>query len=262
MPRYSITIEYDGSPFVGWQEQAEGLSVQSALQDAIFKFSGESVVVKGAGRTDAGVHALGQVAHFELAKEWDPFRVQAAVNFHVRPSPISILACAVSAQDFDARFSATRRHYRYRILTRRAPPALDLNRVWWLVQDLDAEAMHAAAQGILGRHDFTTFRAAQCQANSAIRTLDRLDVMRHGEEIWIETSARSFLHNQVRSMAGSLKLVGEGKMSVPGLREALDARDRSRCGMVAPAAGLYLTSVDYGPCESAIAIPPPDEDDD
>jgi tRNA pseudouridine38-40 synthase len=262
MPRYRITIEYDGTPFVGWQEQAEGLSVQSVLQDAIFKFCGERVVVKGAGRTDSGVHALGQVAHFDLTKDWDPFRVQAALNYHVKPAPISILAAEVAHSEFDARFSATRRHYRYRILTRRAPPALDANRVWWLVHELDSEAMHEAAQGILGRHDFTTFRSAHCQASSALRTLDQLDVTRHGEEIWIETSARSFLHNQVRSMAGTLKLVGEGKMSVKGFRSALDSKDRAKCGMVAPPQALYLMRVDYGSQTAGLDTTAPEDDDD
>lgn len=247
MPRYRITIEYDGTPFAGWQQQPVSPTVQAALQDAIRRFSGESVVVKGAGRTDAGVHALGQVAHFDLAKEWEAYRVREAVNFHLKPQPVAVLSCDRTADDFDARYSATARHYRYRILTRRAPPVLDRDRVWWLTADLDADAMHEAAQVLVGRHDFTTFRAAQCQAASPLRTLDRLSVAREGEEITIEASARSFLHNQVRSMVGSLKLVGEGKWSAAELRSALEARDRTRCGPVAQAAGLYLLRVDYGP---------------
>jgi tRNA pseudouridine38-40 synthase len=260
MPRYRITIEYDGTPFAGWQIQPVSPSVQGALTEAIHRFSGETVVVKGAGRTDAGVHALGQVAHFDLAKDWDPLRVREAVNFHLKPAPVVVLECAAAESDFDARFSATARHYLYRILARRAPPALDRNRVWWLTAHLDAEAMRAAARVLVGRHDFTTFRAAQCQAKSPLRTLDRLDVDVEGAEILIRASARSFLHNQVRSMVGSLKLVGEGKWSPDDLRRALDARDRAECGPVAPAAGLYLVRVDYGAAaerETEIA-----EDDD
>ena len=245
MPRYMITIEYDGTPFVGWQMQAVGVSVQGALQDAIEAFSGEVVGIRGAGRTDAGVHALGQVAHFDLNRDWDPFRVQEAVNFHLRPRPISIIACRKTPDDFDARFSATGRHYRYRVLCRRAPPVLDKDRVWWVKVALNAEAMHEAAQVLVGRHDFTTFRAAGCQAKSPVKTLDRLDVSRVGEEIHIEACARSFLHNQVRSLVGSLRLVGDGRWALDDLRAALEARDRSRCGAVAPAGGLYLVAVDY-----------------
>lgn len=247
MARYRIVIEYDGTPFVGWQRQAQGQSVQGALEDSLRAFCGEEVSVRGAGRTDAGVHALGQVAHFDLEKSWDPFRVREALNFHLKPTPIAVLACEPAAPDFDARYSATARHYRYRILSRRAPPVLDRNRVWWLpAAALDANAMAEAAQVLLGRHDFTTFRAAQCQANSPVRTLDRLDVTARDEEVIIEASARSFLHNQVRSMVGSLKLVGEGKWRESDLRAALAAKDRSACGPVAPAAGLYLVAVDYG----------------
>lgn len=245
MPRYRITIEYDGTPFVGWQSQASGTSVQGALQEAVLRFSGESITVKGAGRTDAGVHALGQVAHFDLARAWEPSRVREAVNFHLRPAPIVVLDCETVGAGFDARFSATARAYLYRILTRRAPPALDRNRVWWLTHALDAGAMAEAARALVGRHDFTTFRAAQCQAKSPLRTLDRLDVCVAGDEIRIEAEARSFLHNQVRSMVGSLKLVGAGKWTPRDLANALAARDRARCGPVAPAAGLYLVRVAY-----------------
>jgi tRNA pseudouridine38-40 synthase len=245
MPRYRVTLEYDGTPFVGWQVQALGRSVQGCLGEAIRKFCSETVQISGAGRTDAGVHALGQVAHFDLAREWPPETVRAAVNFHLKPDPIVVLECAIAPPEFDARFSAVARHYRYRILARPAPPALDADRVWWVPQALCAEAMRAAAPALVGRHDFTTFRAAGCQAKSPLKTLDRLDVLANGHEIVIEASARSFLHNQVRSMVGSLKLVGEGKWSAADLAAALAAADRARCGAVAPARGLYLVRVDY-----------------
>ena len=245
MPRYRLTIEYDGTPFVGWQIQADGDSVQGAIAAAIAKFSGESVSVRGAGRTDAGVHALGQVAHFDLERTWDPFRIREAINFHLKPAPIVVIDCSAAAPDFDARFSATGRHYHYRILARRAPPALDRNRVWWLPVELDAKAMHAGAQRLVGRHDFTTFRASACQARSPVKTLDRLDVTVAAGEIRISASARSFLHHQVRSMVGSLRLVGEHKWSPDDLAAALAACDRAACGPVAPAGGLYLVAVDY-----------------
>ena len=245
MPRYAITIEYDGTDFVGWQVQAEGASVQGVLVAAIKAFSGETCVVRGAGRTDSGVHALAQVAHFDLAKDWDPFRVGEAINFHVRPHRACVLDCRRVDDTFDARFSAVRRHYLYRILTRRAQPVLDANRVWWLTQPLDVEAMQKAADILTGHHDFTTFRAAQCQANSPLRTVDSFKVAHHGEEIRLEVSARSFLHNQVRSMTGTLKLVGEGKWTPAGVKAALEACDRKACGTVAPACGLYLAKVDY-----------------
>lgn len=257
MPRYRITIEYDGTSFVGWQIQSAGQSIQGNLTQAIFAFSGEETSVRGAGRTDAGVHALRQVAHFDLARDWEPFKIREAVNFHLRPAPIAVIDCTVAPEDFDARFSATARHYLYRILSRRAPPALDRNRVWWLPFPLDATAMHAAAQGLLGKHDFTTFRAASCQARSPVKTLDRLDVSIVGEEIHIAASARSFLHSQVRSMVGSLKLVGDGRWSAQDLSRALAARDRAACGPVAPPTGLYLVRVDYGK-----AIAPEGDDDD
>ena len=246
MPRYRITIEYDGTPFVGWQMQAEGRSIQGRLTEAVLAFSGETVSVRGAGRTDAGVHARGQVAHFDLVRAWEPFKVREAMNYHLRPDPIVVLDAAPAEPDFDARFSATGRHYLYRILARKAPPGLDLNRVWWVPRPLDPGAMQEAARHLLGRHDFTTFRAAGCQAASPVKTLDRLDVTRVGEEIHIEASARSFLHHQVRSFAGSLKHVGEGKWSPSDMKAALDARDRARCGALAPARGLYLMAVDYG----------------
>jgi len=247
MPRYKLTIEYDGTPFVGWQRQAGALSVQEALEAAIEKFSGEAVRTQTAGRTDAGVHAKGQVVHFDLSRDWDPFRVSEALNHHLRPHPIVILACAAAGGDFEARFSATARHYLYRISNRRARPALEENRVWHVPAPLDETAMHEAARVLVGRHDFTTFRSAQCQAKSPVRTLERLDVFREGDTVLIAASARSFLHHQVRSLAGSLKLVGEGRWSSADLREALEARDRARCGAMAPASGLYLMGVDYPP---------------
>jgi len=254
MPRYRITIEYDGGPYVGWQIQAEGASVQGRISEAIARFSGEAVTVKGAGRTDAGVHALGQVAHFDLARAWDPVRIREAINGILRPDPIAVLDCAEVPADFDARFSAVRRRYLYRISTRRARPALELGRVWHIPRPLDVEAMHSAAQALVGRHDFTTFRAAGCQAKSPVKTLDRLDVSRRGEEVHIGAEARSFLHNQVRSMVGSLRLVGEGRWSVGDLGQALAACERSRCGPVAPPSGLYLVSVAY-PEPSAADVP-------
>ena len=245
MPRYRITIEYDGTPFVGWQSQACGGGVQDHLVRAIHKTTAETVSVRGAGRTDSGVHALGQVAHFDLEKDWDPFRLSEALNFHLRPAPAVILEAVKAADDFDARFSAVARHYLYRFLPRRAPPAIERDRVWWVPRDLDADAMHAAAQVLVGHHDFTTFRAAGCQAASPVKTLDKLDVARVGAEIHMTASARSFLHNQVRSIAGTMKLVGEGKWTARDVAAALEARDRRACGTVAPAAGLYLTRVDY-----------------
>ncbi len=243
--RYKITLEYDGGPFVGWQMQENGPSVQGALVEAIWAFSGERVDVRGAGRTDAGVHARGQVAHFDLAREMEPGRIRDAINFHLKPQPVAVLACEPVAPDFDARFSATRRDYEYLIVNRRAPLTLDAGRAWRAPAPLDAEAMHAAAQALTGTHDFTTFRSVHCQACSPVKTLDLLDAARDGERIVIRASARSFMHNQVRSLVGSLKLVGEGKWSADDLRAALEARDRSACGPVAPACGLYLVGVGY-----------------
>jgi tRNA pseudouridine38-40 synthase len=247
MPRYRVNLEYDGTPFVGWQVQTSGPSVQGRLAEAIRKFSGQEVAVRGAGRTDAGVHALGQVAHFDLTRDWPADKVREAVNFHLKPDPVTIVDCEVAGTDFDARFSATGRHYLYRILARRAPPALDKHRVWWVPRALDAPAMAAAAGHLIGRHDFTTFRAAGCQAKSPIKTLDVLDVRSDGNEIRIAASARSFLHHQVRSIVGSLKHVGEGKWTLGDLKAALEARNRAACGVIAPAAGLYLVCVDYAP---------------
>jgi tRNA pseudouridine38-40 synthase len=245
MARYRLTIEYDGTPFVGWQRQDNGPSVQGALEEAIFKLCGETVTVTGAGRTDAGVHALGQVAHFDLVKEFAPDKVRDALNHFVRPAPIAVIEAALAAPEFHARFSAKARHYLYRIICRRAPLALERGHAWHVVHELDAEAMHAAAQSLIGKHDFTTFRAAECQAQSPVKTLDRLTVRRALDEIDVEASARSFLHHQVRSIVGSLKLVGEGKWRVREVGEALKAADRSRCGPVAPPDGLHLVRVDY-----------------
>ena len=245
MPRYKLTLEYDGTPFVGWQVQNGQKSVQGRLAEAVTDFSGEAAIPRGAGRTDAGVHATGQVAHLDLEKDWNPAKVRDAINAQVRPDPISVLSCDYAADDFDARFSAKARHYLYRIVDRRAPLALERNRAWGVFKPLDAEAMHLAAQGLLGHHDFTTFRSAECQAASPEKTLDRLDVSRHGEIIRIDASARSFLHNQVRSMVGSLKCVGEGRWTAGRLKESLQACDRAACGPVAPACGLYLVRVDY-----------------
>jgi tRNA pseudouridine38-40 synthase len=245
MPRYRITIEYDGTPFVGWQIQADGRSVQGELVAAIHRFSGEHVSVRGAGRTDSGVHALGQVGHFDLTREWPADKVRDAINFHLKPQPIAVLDCHAVSEDFDARFSAVARHYRYRILSRRARPALDEDRVWWVPATLDVPAMQAASQVLVGHHDFTTFRAAHCQAKSPVKSLDRLDVTVRDSEIWVEASARSFLHHQIRSLTGALKAVGAGKWTVDDVAEALAARDRTRCAPVAPASGLYFVRVDY-----------------
>ena len=245
MPRYKLTIEYDGTPFVGWQAQDNGASVQGALIEAIAAFSGERVALQGAGRTDAGVHALGQVAHVDLAKDWDVNNVRDAINFHLRPRPIAVLAAEQVAADFDARFSATKRHYLYRIVNRRADLTLDDHRAWRVPRPLDAAAMHEAAQQLVGKHDFTTFRATECQAKSPVKTLDRLDVAQDGDDVRIGASARSFLHHQVRSMVGSLVHVGEGKWTSGDLAAALAARDRSACGQVAPPHGLYLVRVEY-----------------
>jgi tRNA pseudouridine38-40 synthase len=245
MPRYRLTLEYDGGPFVGWQRQAEGASVQGALETAIEKLSGERVTVTGAGRTDAGVHALGQVAHFDLEKTFEAGKVRDALNHYLRPDPVAVLEAVVADGEFHARFSAKSRHYQFRILSRRSPPALEGGRVWHVSPKLDAEAMHAAAQFLVGHHDFTTFRAAECQAQSPIKTLDRLDVSRRADEIHIEASARSFLHHQIRSFAGTLKLVGEGKWQPRDVKKALEAKDRSACGPVSPPDGLYLVRVDY-----------------
>jgi tRNA pseudouridine38-40 synthase len=245
MPRYKLTIEYDGRPFVGWQIQDNGPSVQGVLAAAIAAFCGEEARVQGAGRTDAGVHALGQVGHVDLAKDWDGDTVRDAVNAHLRPHPVAVLKAERVADTFDARFSAIRRHYRYRIIGRRADLTFERGLAWRIAKPLDGAAMHAAAQRLVGRHDFTTFRHAECQAKSPVKTLDRLDVERTADEIDVTASARSFLHTQVRSMVGALALVGEGKWTADDVSAALAKRDRTACAPVAPPDGLYLTRVDY-----------------
>ena len=245
MPRYKLTLEYDGSGFVGWQRQADGITVQQVLEEAIEAFAREQRLVEGAGRTDAGVHALGQVAHVDLRKDWEPDRVRDALNFHVKPHSVVVLAAEAVDDDFHARFSATQRGYLYRILNRRPPPAVRAGRVWWIPQSLDAAAMNAAARHLIGRHDFSTFRAANCQADSPVKTLDEIDVRSDGDEILITVRARSFLYRQVRNIAGTLQLVGEGKWTPDDVRDALAARDRGRGGPTAPPDGLYLTDVMY-----------------
>jgi tRNA pseudouridine38-40 synthase len=245
MARYKLTIEYDGTGFVGWQRQTNGPSIQQAIETALAAICGSEVTVRGAGRTDAGVHAFGQVAHADLAREWRPDTLRDALNAHLRPQRIAIVHVDRAADDFDARFSAVRRHYLYRIINRRPPLALEAGRAWLVKRKLDVHAMHEAAQILVGRHDFSTFRDAECQAACPVRTLDRLDVAKAGDIIEIRASARSFLHHQVRSMVGSLENVGAGKWNAADLREALEACDRSRCGTVAPAGGLYLAAVDY-----------------
>ncbi|HRE61153.1 MAG TPA: tRNA pseudouridine(38-40) synthase TruA [Micropepsaceae bacterium] len=245
MTRFLLTLEYDGSAFCGWQRQTNGLGVQQAVEEAVAGFCGEEVEVAGAGRTDAGVHARGQCAHVDIQKDTDTRTLVNALNAHLRPHPVAIINAEIVPDDFHARFSATRRHYMYRIENRRAPLTLDRGRAWAVGHPLDVDAMNAAASHLLGRHDFTTFRAAGCQANSPIRTLDHLHVMRMGTAISITTNARSFLYSQVRAMAGSLKLVGEGKWTPDDMRRALAACDRAACGPVAPPDGLYLMAVDY-----------------
>ena len=243
--RFRIIVEYDGRGFVGWQRQANGLGVQAVIEGAIEKFCGETVTVFGAGRTDAGVHALGQVAHFDLDRDQDVETVRDALNFHVKPHSIAILTAEAVDEAFHARFSATGRTYLYRIINRRAPLAIEKGHAWWVPVPLDTAAMHEAAQVLVGRHDFTTFRASLCQANSPVKTLDQLDVEWAGDEIRIHVRARSFLHHQVRNFTGTLRLVGEGKWSAEDVRAALAARDRARGGPTAPPDGLYLVSVGY-----------------
>jgi tRNA pseudouridine38-40 synthase len=245
MARYRLMIEYDGGPFQGWQAQAAGPSLQGAIEAAVLAFCGETVRLAAAGRTDSGVHATGQVAHLDLARDWTAAKVRDALNAHLRPAPVVILAVEVAADDFHARFSATGRRYLYRILNRPTPPALEAGKVWHVRKPLDVEAMHAAAQVLVGLHDFTTFRDAACQSASPVKTLDAATVERAGEEVRLRFAARSFLHRQVRSMTGALAEVGLGKLTSEGLAAVLAAADRSRCPTVAPAAGLYLTGVDY-----------------
>jgi len=243
--RFRLTLEYDGAGFVGWQRQDNGPSVQQALEDAVFAFCGERVTAVAAGRTDAGVHALGQVVHLDIARAVAVETVRDAVNYHLRPAPIAVLAVEAAAADFHARFSAVERAYLYRIVNRRAPLALDRGRAWGVAAPLDAAAMAEAARALVGRHDFTSFRAASCQAASPVKTLDALEVARAGAEVRIAARARSFLHHQVRNMVGTLKLVGEGKWSAADVAAALAARNRSAAGPTAPPGGLYLVEVRY-----------------
>ena len=246
MPRYRLLVEYDGRGYAGWQRQENGASIQAALEEAIFRLSGERCNVTGAGRTDAGVHARGQVAHFDLRRAYPSATVRDALNAHLRPQPIAVLEAAICAGDFHARFSATARNYEYRILCRRAPPALDIGRVWHVARALDCGAMQAGAGFLIGQHDFTSFRAAECQAQSPVKTLDVFDICAEGDEIRCVARARSFLHHQVRSMVGTLKLVGEGKIRPTDVSVILEAKDRSACGPVAPPEGLTLVAVEYG----------------
>jgi tRNA pseudouridine38-40 synthase len=245
MTRFALTVEYDGRPFMGWQRQAHGPSVQQAIESAVLKVTGEAVAVHAAGRTDAGVHATGMRAHVDIERTITSFRLMEALNAVVRPAPVAILACEIVPDDWHARFSCLSRHYEYRIVTRRAPLTFENGLAWRVPTPLDTEAMAQGAARLVGRHDFTTFRSAHCQADSPLRTLDRLDVAADGDRISVFASARSFLHHQVRSMVGCLGLVGQGKWSPNDLQEALDARDRSKLGLNAPPDGLYFLRADY-----------------
>ena len=245
MPRYKLIVEYDGSPYRGWQYQADVPSVQGAIEDAIHKLDGQRVTIQGAGRTDAGVHAQGQVAHCDLRGDFEGGKVRDALNFYLRPQPIAVLAAERVGEDFNARFSAKKRHYLYRIVNRRPDLALDLGRAFRVGRPLDIEAMREGAKRLLGNHDFTTFRSTECQSKSPVKTLDQLDIEADGWNVKVLVSARSFLHNQVRSMMGSIVHVGEGKWSADDITRILNARDRTLCGQVAPAEGLYLVKVDY-----------------
>jgi tRNA pseudouridine38-40 synthase len=246
MPKFKLTIEYDGRDFVGWQRQSNGVSIQETLENAVFAFSGERTEVAGAGRTDSGVHAIAMTAHIDLQSDrFNAHTVRKAINFHMRDVAVSVLGSEVAEPGFHARFSATRRRYLYRILNRSAPPALEIGRVWFIPRPLDADGMGIAARVLLGKHDFTSFRASHCQAASPEKTLDRLDVSRVGDEIHVHAEARSFLHHQVRNIVGTLALVGEGKWREQDVEKALAARDRAAAGPTAPAQGLYLVDVGY-----------------
>jgi tRNA pseudouridine38-40 synthase len=245
MTRFKLTIEYDGGGFVGWQRQDNGPSIQQSLEEAVSRITGKTALVQGAGRTDAGVHALGQVAHVDVEKAIEAEKLKDAINYHLKPAAIAVLSSEVASEDFHARFSATGRAYLYRIVNRRAPLTVDRGRAWLVNAVLDAGAMHDAAQVLLGNHDFSTFRASLCQAKSPVKTLDRLSIHRVGEEIQLVAEARSFLHHQVRNFVGTLRLVGEGKWSKDDLKTALEAKDRTKGGPTAPPDGLYLTRVTY-----------------
>ncbi|MBO6676697.1 MAG: tRNA pseudouridine(38-40) synthase TruA [Rhizobiales bacterium] len=245
MPRYKLTIEYDGGPYAGFQRQDGPPTVQGVLEAAVLAFAGEEVTLKAAGRTDTGVHATGQVVHVDLAKDWPTDTVRDAMNAHIRRELVGVLTVEQVDESFDARFSATKRHYCYTILNRRPQPVLERGQVWGVAKPLDESAMQAAADRLIGHHDFTTFRSVQCQANSPMRTLDRLDVTREGEHVFIDAAARSFLHNQVRSLVGALKQAGEGRLTPDEVQAMLEARDRHACAPVAPAHGLVFTKVEY-----------------
>lgn len=245
MRRFKLTVEYDGGPYVGWQRQANGPSIQQALEQAAHALSDERVTVTGSGRTDAGVHALGQVAHLDLEREIEPRRLREGLTHFLGDQPISVVDCAAAAPDFHARFHATRRSYRYRVLNRSARPALDRGRVWHVKTKLDDKAMHDAAQVLVGKHDFTSFRAVGCQAKSPVKSLTRLTVRRLDEELWIEAEAPSFLHHQIRNITGTLALVGQGKWTPDDMRAALEARSRAAAGPTAPPDGLYLVAVGF-----------------
>lgn len=253
MPRYKFTVEYDGRPFCGWQRQSNGPSVQAVIERAIKSFCGETVTIGGAGRTDAGVHATGQVAHADLSRDWPAETVLRAVNFHCQPDAVVLLDCERMHDGFDSRFSAIRRSYRYRIVNRPHPLTFERGLAWHVKSDLDAQAMHVAAQEFVGHHDFTTFRHSKCQAKSPEKTLESFSVYREGRIVIAECASRSFLHNQVRSMVGTLRMVGDGRWTPLDVRDALVARDRKACGPVAPADGLYLTRVDYRSVEDDLA---------
>lgn len=245
MTRFALTLEFDGTPFHGLQRQSNGPSVQQAVEDALTRITGEHATLHSAGRTDAGVHALGMRSHVDLEKNITAFRLMGALNAHLRPDPIAVTACEIVPDDWHARFSCTGRRYLYRIVNRRAPLALQRNRAWQVATPLDADAMHHAAQVLVGRHDFTTFRSIHCQAADPVKTLDRLDVERVGEDVHIHAAARSFLHHQVRSMVGCLKLVGTGTWDSARLAAALAARDRGALGLNAPPQGLYFVEAVY-----------------
>jgi tRNA pseudouridine38-40 synthase len=245
MARYRFTLEYDGAGFVGWQRQINGFSVQQAMEEAIQRFTGETPSVISAGRTDSGVHAIGMVASADIAKGMPPGKIREALNFHLRPHPVAAVSVDHVADDFSARFDCVKRHYLYRISNRQGPPILNKGRVWHITQQLDVEAMNAAATRLIGKHDFESFRSAHCQSETALKTLDQLEAERVGEEIHIRCSARSFLHNQVRIFAGTLSEVGRGKWSPDDVTTALEAKDRSAAGPTAPAWGLYFVRADY-----------------
>ncbi len=249
MPRYALRIEYDGAPFAGWQRQKEQPSVQGAVEAALARLEPGDHTIAAAGRTDTGVHALGQVAHCDLSREWAPFRLSEALNYHLKPAPVAVTACARVSEAFHARFSAVRRHYLFRLVTRRAPLVHDAGHAWHVRRDLDVAAMQAGADRLIGLHDFTTFRSTMCQADSPVKTLDSLRIEEHpypaGREYRFHVTARSFLHNQVRSFVGTLERVGAGAWSPDDVTAALEAKDRAACGPVCPPQGLYLRAVEY-----------------